>query len=81
MEVVDLDEGGQGDDAKYPDVHQELDAALSVRVQHRVSLRQVGRVRGVGQGNPRNVQRGNEAGENHHKDSYGYHKFWHCLTI
>ena len=81
VEVVNLDEGGQGDDAQDPDVHQELDAALPVRFQQRLSLRQVGRVRGQGQGHPRDVQRGDEAGEDHHKHSYRYHKFWHCLTI
>ena len=83
VKVVHLDEGRQGDDAQDPDVHQELDGALSVGGQPRLCLRHVddGGVRGEGGGDPHNVQRGDNTGEHHHKHSYGYHKFWHCLTI
>ena len=45
VEVVDFDEGGQGDDAHDPDVHQEVDAARPVGGQ-RVGL---GKVGGVGE--------------------------------
>ena len=57
VEVVDLDEGGQGDDAHDPDVHQEVDAARPVGGQ-RVGLGQGGGVGeeggGGGAGDPYN---------------------------